>query len=289
MEIIRTVREMQSRADELRRGGKTIGIVPTMGFLHKGHQSLIEIARSLCDCVVTTLFVNPTQFGPTEDFDRYPRDPDRDAQLAEQSGTDILFTPEARDMYPEGFTTFVVVEGISSVLEGKFRPTHFRGVTTVVAKLFHIVKPHQAVFGQKDAQQVAVIRRMITDMNFDIQLVVGPILREPDGLAMSSRNVYLTADERSRATALHRALTEAKNAVHRGERKTARVLEALRTVLNAARPTSIDYALLVNKDTFAELDQEVAGPEALAVLAVRFGSTRLIDNMIIPVPTEGAG
>ncbi len=285
MEIITAVPDMQSKAKELRREGKTIAIVPTMGFLHEGHLSLIEVARTLADVVVTTLFVNPTQFGPGEDFERYPRDHERDQRLADGAGTNVLFVPSEQEMYPEGFKTYVVTEVISAVLEGKFRPTHFRGVTTVVAKLFNIVKPHHAVFGQKDAQQVAVIRRMVEDLNMGVQIVISPILREPDGLAMSSRNVFLSPEERKSATALHRALQAAKDDAGRGERDVNVIRQHMVSILNAANPTAIDYVSFVDKETFAELSR-LESPEVIAVLAVRFGKTRLIDNMIIPVSPD---
>lgn len=285
MEIIAAIRDMQSKAKQLRREGRTIAVVPTMGFLHEGHLSLIEVARTLADVVVTTLFVNPAQFGPGEDFERYPRDQERDERLAEGAGTDILFVPSAQEMYPKGYKTLVSTEEISVVFEGKFRPTHFRGVTTVVAKLFNIVKPHHAVFGQKDAQQVAVIRQMVGDLNMDVQIVVSPILREPDGLAMSSRNVYLNAEERKNAVALYRALLAAREAARRGERDANALRERMLAVLNQAKPTAIDYVAFVDKETFAEV-LRLENPETLAILAVRFGKTRLIDNMSIPVSPD---
>ncbi|MEX1139067.1 MAG: pantoate--beta-alanine ligase [Bacteroidota bacterium] len=285
MEIITAVRDMQSKAKQLRREGKSIVVVPTMGFLHEGHLSLIEVARTIADVVVTTLFVNPTQFGPDEDFERYPRDQKRDEQLAEHAGTDILFAPDTKEMYPPGHRTVVVTEGISTVLEGKFRPMHFRGVTTVVAKLFHIVKPHHAVFGQKDAQQVAVIRRMIEDLNMDVGLIIAPILREDDGLAMSSRNVYLDPAERKNATALYRTLLSVKEFVGRGERDVSVLRREMTALLNEAGHSGIDYVTFVDKETFEEVSR-LEGPEVVALLAVRFGKTRLIDNMIIPVTPE---
>lgn len=287
METIGAIRDMQSKAKQLRREGRTIAVVPTMGFLHEGHQSLIEVARTLADVVVTTLFVNPAQFGPGEDFERYPRDQERDERLAEGAGTDILFVPSAQEMYPKGYKTLVSTEEISVVFEGKFRPTHFRGVTTVVAKLFNIVKPHHAVFGQKDAQQVAVIRQMVGDLNMDVQIVVSPILRESDGLAMSSRNVYLNAEERKNAVALHRALLAAREAAGRGERDANVLRERMVAILNQADPTAIDYVAFVDKETFAELTH-LESPEALAILAVRFGKTRLIDNMSVPVSPDAS-
>lgn len=282
MEIVRTVREMQSAADRLRGAGEKIGLVPTMGFLHQGHASLIRIARQNSDAVVTTIFVNPMQFGPKEDFERYPRDLPRDETLAKEAGTDILFCPEVKDMYAEGFRTYVTMEHVEDILEGKFRPGHFRGVTTVVAKLFNIAKPHLAVFGQKDAQQVFIVQKMAHDLNFGIQIVVAPIVREPDGLAMSSRNVYLNPAERSNATTLFKALHHAEQLVHSGERSVALVRKAMESVLQAGNPEQIDYIAFVRPDTFREIDR-IDPPGALAAIAVRFGRTRLIDNLLIRV------
>lgn len=287
MEIVRTSADMQSRADELRRRGRTIGIVPTMGFLHAGHLSLIARARSEADTVITTLFVNPTQFGPHEDFDRYPRDAARDEQLARDAGTDILFMPDVREMYPEGFRTYVVTEELSGILEGKVRPTHFRGVTTVVMKLFNIVKPHVAVFGQKDAQQVAVVRRMIIDLNLDVRLVVAPIVREPDGLAMSSRNVYLTPEQRRNAASLSASLRHAAGLIGQGERDPETVRSAMEAMIRKAGNPPIDYIAIVHPGSFAAVTQ-IEPPEVLIALAVRFGATRLIDNALISVAGEAS-
>lgn len=283
MEIIRTVRDMQRRANEERRAGRTIAIVPTMGFLHDGHVSLIRLARESSDVVVTTVFVNPAQFGPQEDFERYPRDLKRDETLAKQAGTGILFCPDVKEMYPGGFRTYVVTEEMASVLEGKFRPTHFRGVTTVVLKLFNIVKPHVAVFGQKDAQQAAILRTMIADLNLDIQMTVAPIVREPDGLAMSSRNVYLSSDERKRAAGLYRSLLRGQEVVQQGERNADSLRSRIQETLESARPDSVDYVAVVNPDTFQELER-LEPPSALVALAVRFGRTRLIDNCLLNIP-----
>jgi pantoate--beta-alanine ligase len=207
---------MQRTSDALRREGKRIGVVPTMGYLHEGHLSLMHIAKQQSDVLITTIFVNPAQFGPGEDFSQYPRDLKRDTQLAESAGTDILFTPDEKDMYPNGYHSFVIVERVTEVLEGKFRPTHFRGVATVVVKLFNITRPHVAVFGQKDAQQAAVVKQLVNDLNVGVEIVVAPTVREPDGLALSSRNVYLSADERRQSLALSRSLQLARQLVLNG-------------------------------------------------------------------------
>ncbi|GJQ20377.1 MAG: pantothenate synthetase [Bacteroidia bacterium] len=282
METVTLIGEMQSRAEELRRRGTTIGVVPTMGYLHDGHLSLVAQARKETDVVVTTLFVNPTQFGPGEDFERYPRDTERDKRLASQAGTDILFMPAADEMYPAGFKTYVFTEGLSTVLEGAFRPSHFRGVTTVVMKLFHIVKPHVAVFGQKDAQQAAIISRMVKDMNLDIRLIIAPIVRESDGLAMSSRNVYLSPEERKNAVALFRSLRFAEDAVRKGERAVETIRRGMEEILWNARVSAVDYIAFVRPETFEEVEK-IDPPNILVALAVRFGKTRLIDNIVIPV------
>jgi pantoate--beta-alanine ligase len=273
---------MQSLAESLRSRGNRIGVVPTMGYLHEGHLSLVRLARTLCDTVIVTLFVNPTQFGPNEDLERYPRDFERDQRLASLAGSDILFSPVAEDMYPDGYTTVVEVEGVSAILEGKFRPAHFRGVTTVVAKLLNITKPHVAVFGQKDAQQAFLIQKMARDLNFDVRIHVGPTVREHDGLALSSRNVYLDPNERSRATALFRSLKHAEALIQRGERSLERVRAEVADLLSEARPSKVDYIAFVKPDSFNEVES-LEPPSVLVALAVWFGSTRLIDNMLIPI------
>jgi pantoate--beta-alanine ligase len=286
MQVIRTVKAMREWSEGLRRQGKRIGVVPTMGFLHKGHTSLIEQTTDLADVVVTTIFVNPTQFGPNEDFERYPRDFDRDTALAAQAGSDIIFAPDVHEMYPEGFSTSVEIVDGSQTLEGKFRPTHFRGVTTVVAKLLNITKPHVAVFGQKDAQQVFLIQRMVRDLNLDVEIVIAPIVREADGLAMSSRNVYLNAMERRNAASLFQALLHAQNRIREGERSTASLSAQLEQILQDAKPTRIDYIAVVRPEIFQEVER-IEPPRVLVALAARFGSTRLIDNILIDVPAAG--
>lgn len=283
LRIITSPLEMQKFSFDACRAGKRVGVVPTMGYLHEGHLSLIAIAKKRCDEVVLTLFVNPLQFGKGEDFQRYPRDPEADTQKAEAAGATVLFAPSQEEMYPKGFSTAVEVQGASSILEGAFRPGHFSGVATVVAKLFLITQPHLAVFGQKDAQQAFIIRRMARDLNIGAEIVIAPIVREKDGLAMSSRNVYLSPDERNRATALYRSLLKGKEMTEKGEQSLSAVKEAMLSILVAAKPTQIDYIAAVDPETFTELDT-IRGKNMLIVLAVRFGTTRLLDNIIAERP-----
>jgi pantoate--beta-alanine ligase len=257
----------------------TVGLVPTMGYLHEGHLSLVRRARQECDHVVVSIFVNPTQFGPKEDLSRYPRDLDRDLGLLEPLGTDLAWLPTAESMYPPGYQTWVEVEAITRPLEGALRPGHFRGVTTVVSKLFNAVQPHRAYFGQKDAQQAAVIRQMTRDLSYPIEIVVCPIVREPDGLAMSSRNVYLDAGERKAATVLHRALTAAKNAFQSGERDAGKLRQIMQEVLATEPLAEVQYVSCADYDTLEEL--ETVTGKALLSMAVFIGKTRLIDNMVL--------
>jgi pantoate--beta-alanine ligase len=281
VKIIGTIREMQAVADELRYAGKRIAVVPTMGSLHQGHLSLIGIAREHADLVITTIFVNPTQFGPGEDFSKYPRDLKRDTSLVQSAGTDVLFIPATGDMYPEGYQTSVDVERLTRPLEGKSRPTHFRGVATVVAKLFICTKPHVAVFGQKDAQQVRVIRQMVRDFGFDIEVIVGPIVREADGLAMSSRNVYLSEVERAESVVLSQSLGLAEKIIREGERRSSVVIARMKQIIGSKRSANIDYISVADADTLEELENLHEGMSLLVSLAVRFGTTRLIDNILI--------
>jgi pantoate--beta-alanine ligase len=281
MRVISSIKDMQGMAEELRLGGKRVGVVPTMGFLHDGHLSLIRAAREKCDVVIVTIFVNPTQFGPSEDFERYPRDLEHDRRLAENSGCDILFTPETSEMYPERHLTSVEVEGLSKILEGKSRPTHFRGVTTVVTKLFNITKPHLAVFGQKDAQQAVIIRQMVRDLNFDIEVLLMPIVRESDGLAMSSRNVYFSPKARADALVLRRALVLAEGMIHSGERGTETIKHNMERLISEEKNAEADYVAIVDANTLEELSTLESGRRTLIALAVRIESTRLIDNTVI--------
>jgi pantoate--beta-alanine ligase len=255
-----------------------VGFVPTMGYLHAGHVSLAERARQECAGVVASIFVNPTQFGPTEDLARYPRDLPRDQSLLDAAGVDLVWAPTPEVMYPAGFQTWVEVETLTKGLEGAVRPTHFRGVTTVVAKLFNAVRPDKAYFGQKDAQQAAVIRRMVTDLNFPLEVVVCPIVREPDGLALSSRNVYLSPEERSRATVLFRGLSAAKAAYEKGERQAETLRKIVQETVQAEPLARLQYVSCADYDSLEEL--EVVKGKALLSMAVYFGKTRLIDNFV---------
>ena len=256
----------------------TVGFVPTMGYLHEGHLSLIRRAREECDHVVVSIFVNPTQFGANEDLSKYPRDLERDLHLIEPY-TDLVWTPSAEIMYPPGYQTWVEVEVVTRPLEGAMRPSHFKGVTTVVAKLFNGVQPHKAYFGQKDAQQVAVIRQMVRDLNFPLEIVVCPITREPDGLAMSSRNVYLDAEQRKAATVLFRALSAAKELYEAGERNADKVRGKMKEVLEGEPLAEPQYVSCADYDTLEELD--VIKGKALLSMAVFMGKTRLIDNFVL--------
>jgi pantoate--beta-alanine ligase len=256
----------------------TVGLVPTMGYLHEGHLSLIRRAREECDHVVVSIFVNPTQFGPKEDLAKYPRDLERDFHLIEPY-TDVVWTPSAEIMYPQGYQTWVEVEAMTKPLEGVMRPGHFRGVTTVVAKLFNAVQPHKAYFGQKDAQQVAVIRQMVRDLNFPLEIVVCPTTRERNGLAMSSRNIYLDPEQRKAATVLFRSLSAAKELYETGERSAEKVRGKMKEVLASEPLAEPQYVSCADYDTLEELD-EIKG-KALLSMAVFFGKTRLIDNFVL--------
>lgn len=257
----------------------TVGLVPTMGYLHEGHLSLVRRAREECDHIVVSIFVNPTQFGPQEDLSRYPRDLDRDLSLIEPLGTDLLWMPTVESMYPPGFQTWVEVESMARPLEGAMRPGHFRGVTTVVAKLFNAVQPHKAYFGQKDAQQAAVIRQMTRDLSYPIEIVVCPIVREPDGLAMSSRNVYLDPEQRRAATVLYRSLSAAKQAYENGERDAEALRGKMKEVLASEPLAQVQYVSCADYDTLEEL--ETVKGKALLSMAVFVGKTRLIDNFVL--------
>jgi len=282
MRIVTHVNEMKSIADEYRKEGKIIAFVPTMGYLHEGHLSLVDIAKKKGDVCVVSIFVNPIQFGPGEDYERYPRDVRRDERLLEQRGCDVLFYPSASEMYPEDFLTRVRVEKLSNILCGKSRPGHFEGVTTVVLKLFNIVKPHVAVFGEKDYQQLVIIKRMVRDLNLDVEIVAGEIIREKDGLAMSSRNVYLDPVEREQATCLFRSLLLARDMVKSGIRDTKTIVEAVNDFIKNFDRARIDYIKIVHPDTLEELEE--IHDRARILLAVYLGSARLIDNMEIDVP-----
>jgi pantoate--beta-alanine ligase len=262
-----------------RKFSGTVGLVPTMGALHEGHLSLVRAAKASCDRVIATIFVNPTQFGPNEDLGKYPRTFETDCALLEREDVDLLFAPGVAEMYPEGETTRVIVGPVADRLDGASRPGHFTGVSTVVAKLFHIASPDRAFFGQKDAAQVAVLRQMVRDLNFDLEIVVEPIVREPDGLAMSSRNRYLSPAERQQALALSRALAAAASAYAAGERQTPSLLRRAHAVLNVEKDIRVDYLALVDPQTLLPLEE--AGPGTLLAVAAFVGSTRLIDNHLL--------
>jgi pantoate--beta-alanine ligase len=272
---------MMSVARRLRREeNRTIGFVPTMGALHEGHLSLIHEARAMCDVVVVSVFVNPAQFGPSEDFDSYPRDLTRDSALLAEYNVDYVFAPPVEEIYPAGFSTYVTVEGLSDQLEGASRPEHFRGVTTVVTILLNVVKPDFAFFGQKDAQQAILIRRLVRDLAFSAEIVVVPIVREQSGLAMSSRNHYLDDEQRKAAAALNRALAKAREAYEEGEHSAARLIEIVRATIEREPLARIDYVSVNDTDTLVKLDK-IEDRAALVSLAVFIGNTRLIDNVVL--------
>jgi pantoate--beta-alanine ligase len=279
MKICNTQSAMRSACRAAREDGQRLGFVPTMGALHEGHLSLVRAAKAQCDAVAVSIFVNPTQFGPKEDLSRYPRPFERDRVLLEQEGVELLFAPPVEEMYPAGAVTYVTVEGLSEKLCGKSRPGHFRGVTTVVAKLFHIIEPDAAFFGQKDAAQATIIRRMVRDLNLPVEIVVCPIVREPDGLAMSSRNAYLDGQQRKSALVLSCSLKEAQNLFDRGERNAGRLIEAGKLVFAEQPAVSLDYFEIVDPDTLDAVS-EVRGP-ALVAVAAFVGNTRLIDNIVL--------
>jgi pantoate--beta-alanine ligase len=279
VELVHTADWMKQLARQARDKGAVLGLVPTMGALHEGHLSLVRAARSRCSSLTVSIFVNPTQFGPSEDFSRYPRTLDADRDRLAPLGVDYVFAPPVEEIYPSGFSTQVTVEGLGDRLEGRSRPGHFRGVATVVLKLFEIAGPDFAFFGRKDAQQVAVLRRMVSDLNLDTEIVVCPIVREPDGLALSSRNAYLKPDERRAATVLSRSLDSIRDRIERGSRLTAPLVEQMQRLIASEKLAAVDYAEIVDAETF-EPAPRLHG-SCFAALAVFIGSTRLIDNMLI--------
>ncbi len=279
MQILRTIAEMKSVCRQMQRTGKTLGFVPTMGALHEGHLSLVRASKARCDATAVSIFVNPLQFGPSEDLATYPRTLERDSKLLDELGVDLLFVPAAEEMYPAGATTYVLVEELSDKLDGASRPGHFRGVATVVAKLFAIIRPDFAFFGQKDAAQVAVLRKMASDLNLDVELVVCPIVRDADGLALSSRNAYLNPEQRQQALVLHRSLMTVKAAAAAGERDTARLIEIGKQVVAAEPAARLDYFAIVNPETLDPVADISRG--ALVAVAAFIGTTRLIDNILL--------
>lgn len=279
IEIIPLKIEMQARSNQLRNQGKTISFVPTMGYLHEGHLSLLRLARNMADTVVTSIFVNPTQFGPGEDLGAYPRDFERDQSLCRKEGVDILFYPSTAEMYGPRFQTFITLEALPLHLCGISRPAHFRGVATIVTKLFNIVKPHSAVFGQKDYQQVRVIRQLVQDLDMDIQIHSGPIVRESDGLAMSSRNAYLSPSQRPSALSLYQALCQTRSELDRGLTDAKALIQSAASLIQTFPDTAIDYIAICDPDTLEDI-QTIDRPAVMA-LAVKVGKTRLIDNMTL--------
>jgi pantoate--beta-alanine ligase len=279
MLILTSAAEITAVSKEAHRAGKRVGFVPTMGALHAGHLSLVRTARAQSDVVIVSVFVNPKQFGPTEDFSKYPRDPERDAVMLAGEQTDYLFLPTTEEMYPAGAESWVNVEGLGEKLDGRSRPGHFRGVTTVVAKLFNIVQPDFAFFGQKDAAQVAIVSKMVRDLNFDVRIVVCPIVREPDGLAMSSRNAYLSPEQRKQALVLYRSLMRVQSLVDRGESSAARLLVAGTQVMAEEAAVKLDYFEIVNRETLDPVSDISSG--ALVAVAAYVGNTRLIDNLVV--------
>jgi pantoate--beta-alanine ligase len=288
LKICETIANMRSACRAARSGGKRLGFVPTMGALHEGHLSLVRAAKASCDVVAASIFVNPTQFGPNEDLSKYPRDFERDRNLLQKEGVELLFAPSVEEVYPAGATTWVTVEELSGRLDGRSRPGHFRGVTTVVAKLFHVVEPDSAFFGQKDAAQLAIIRRMVRDLNFPVEIVACPIVREPDGLAMSSRNAYLDPLQRKQALVLYRSLTKVKNLYDAGERDASKLAavgseEIARSEAVEEKSVRLDYFEIVDPQSLEPVENITRG--ALVTVAAYIGSTRLIDNLTLPALT----
>lgn len=279
MNVCVRVEEVRTFSRAVRRSGKLVGFVPTMGALHEGHLSLVRAAKSQSDVVVVSIFVNPTQFGPNEDFAKYPRTLKQDRELLEREGVALLLAPPVTEIYPDGAATYVMVEGLSEKLDSVSRPGHFRGVTTVVTKLFNIVEPDRAFFGQKDAAQIAIIRRMVRDLKIPVQVIACPIVREPDGLAMSSRNAYLSGEERKRALVLRRSLLAAEEAFKNGERRASKLVESALKVFNNEPAVRLDYFQVVDPDTL-ESAETISRPVLVAVAAY-VGSTRLIDNTLL--------
>lgn len=277
--VIENINEMQTVSDQIRQNGKTIVLVPTMGYLHDGHLSLIRLGRKSWDQVVVSIFVNPTQFGPNEDFESYPRDFSRDLEMCRGAEADIVFHPDHKDLYGNAYQTYVSLEKLPQHLCGLSRPNHFRGVATIVTKLFNIVKPHAAIFGKKDYQQYLIIKQLVRDLNFGIEIIGAPIVREPDGLAMSSRNVYLTSEQRQYALSLSKSLSQAQSMLKNGINQASELIEAARELITSFPMTSVDYISICDPETLDPI--EIIDKPVLMALAVKVGKTRLIDNAIL--------
>ncbi len=274
---------MQQLSNRKRLEKKSIGLVPTMGFLHKGHLSLIKRSRKKCDFTVVSIFVNPTQFAPNEDFNKYPRNLEGDKELLIENKVDALFLPSEKEIYPQNFQTYVEVKDISKILEGKFRPAHFKGVTTVVSILLNSVKPDFAFFGQKDAQQAAIIKKMVTDLKLAVNIIISPIIREKDGLAMSSRNSYLSEKERKDALVLYKSLSHAKKIIGEGERDSEKAIFEMKGIINSVNTSRLDYIDIVETSSFKQSREFELGKEYYILIACKIGSTRLIDNIKIKI------
>lgn len=279
LKVIDSVKEARAYIGKVRGEGKTIGLIPTMGALHEGHFSLIRRSVSDNDMSIVTVFVNPAQFGPGEDFERYPRDLEKDCVFANAAGADMVFAPLKEEMYPEAYNTYVEVRGLTDVLCGKSRPGHFRGVTTVCTKLFNVISADKAYFGQKDAQQLLIIKKLVKDLNIPITVIACPIIREEDGLAMSSRNKYLNEEQRANAVCLYKAISEAENLYKRGENRTAVIRDKMAQIIGSTKDAKIDYIELLDQETLKEV--ETIEKPVLAAVAVYFGDTRLIDNTVL--------
>lgn len=283
IKVFRTVKEINSYSSENKKQGKKIGFVPTMGYLHDGHLSLLKESKNKCDISVVSIFVNPTQFSPNEDLSRYPRDFERDENLLIENGADAIFYPDVEEIYPEGYETFINVEELSQKHEGEFRPTHFKGVATVVAILFNSVMPDYAFFGRKDAQQAALIQKMVFDLKMNVEIVVCPIIREPDGLAMSSRNVYLSTGERKDALVLKSSLELAVDLIRKGETESKFILEEMKNLINGVKTSTLDYVKIVDASSFNEIKKIEKGKKIYILVACKIGKTRLIDNELIEI------
>ena len=274
---------MHQLSNQIRLEKKSIGFVPTMGFLHQGHLSLIEKSKSVCDFTIVSIFVNPTQFAPNEDLSKYPRDIERDKKFLIQNKVDALFLPSEKEIYGRNFQTYIEVEKLSKILEGKFRPSHFKGVTTIVSILLNSVKPDFAFFGQKDAQQAEIVKRMVSDLKLDVEIAICPIVREKDGLAMSSRNSYLSSEERTDALVLHKSLSIAEHLIEKGERETKTVISEMKDIINKVKTSNPDYVEIVEADTFRFSGKLKSRKEYYVLIACKIGSTRLIDNIKIKI------
>lgn len=284
MKIIKSVKEMQQFSWEQKKQGKTIGFIPTMGYLHEGHLSLIRKSKEMTDTTITSIYVNPTQFAPNEDFSKYPRDFERDKSLAENAGCDAIFLPDDNEMYPDGYDTMVVVDSVTKKFEGEKRPGHFNGVATVVTKLFNAVMPNIAFFGQKDYQQTLVIKKLVMDLLFPISIVIVPTFRQSDGLAMSSRNVYLSTYERTRANIIYKTLLKAKESIQNGEKRRKIINAIMINTLRSEPLVRIDYASAADAENLSEPEEFKIGQQIVLMIAIYIGKTRLIDNMLAVIP-----